>query len=142
MATLTKEPWVTGEVITASKLNKTTDGGKYILTLSDEDYDNFEYSFTLTLDEDIPLGDFLGMIIIGKLQNAETLDLATRDTRIIPYFKSEISRISLSNLEPTRFELYADNINYSYSAPILGNKIYYFPESHTITTNSDYNTET
>ena len=98
MATLTKEPWVTGEIITADKLNKTTDGSRYILTLTDADRDTIDsdddgigdynsehFKYVIKLNEAVPVEDFLGMIIQCIATDERYVELAYDDAR---YFKA------------------------------------------------------
>lgn len=163
MATLTKEPWVTGEIITADKLNKTTDGSRYILTLTDADrdgmdgdgdgipeYNNDHFKFVIKLNEAVPVEDFLGMIIQCIATDEGYVELAYDDARYFKAFRIEINVISGSPSNYSSAPLYtkgykcwaltttASNALYNYED---FSNIYYFPELGILTNDMSYDSD-
>ena len=74
MATFTYTPWVTGEVITADKLN----GHNCKLVVTQEDFDN---DFEITIPTGLSAEDFFGMMIknnnnISKIRNVNLFSLS------------------------------------------------------------------
>lgn len=163
MATLTKEPWVTGEIITADKLNKTTDGSRYVLTLTDADrdaidgdgdgipeYNDEHFKFVLKLNEEIPVDDLLGMIVQCIATDEKYVELAYGDSRYFKAFRVEMNVISGSPSNYSSAPLYtkgykcwALTTTYQWSSNALYNyedfeKIYYFPELGILTNDMSY----
>lgn len=163
MATLTKEPWVTGEIITADKLNKTTDGSRYVLTLTDADrdaidgdgdgipeYNDDHFKFVIKLNEAVPVEDFLGMIIQCIATNERYAELAYDDDRYFKAFRVEINVISgrpsnYSNapLYTKGYKCWALTTPYQWMSNALYHsedfeKLYYFPELGILTNDMSY----
>lgn len=166
MATLTKEPWVTGEIITADKLNKTTDGSRYILTLTDADRDTIDsdddgigdynsehFKYVIKLNEAVPVEDFLGMIIQCIATDERYVELAYDDARYFKAFRIEMNVISGSPSNYSSAPLYTKGYKcwvltttYQWTSDALYNyedfeKIYYFPELGILTNDMSYDSD-
>lgn len=111
MATLKQiNPWVTGEIITAEGLNGTKTG-KWILEMSEEEYNRYESgsAFSINIDTQLSWYDFDNMYIEIKNNDSDSIEYI--DPRYGSYIvRSDLIEMTIQNL-------------------IGGNKAFYVPST-------------